>query len=485
MATRQHFLRASRRTTNTSDWTSALIRNARRRWRSRVRARSPRPNGLGSVHPPRARRFTGIGNRRQTRRVGRPTRHPFPWSKATGQESVRPNLSAIRSRVFAPSGVGWTGIVFGNAKFVATTYDGRVGTSSDGVVWSLSVGTDKIGLSKIGFGNGLFIALGNFGSGLLFVSSDGLSWERVLVGTQGGWWCIAYQDGVFVIGGMGRLLRSTDGRIWTERLSPESTTFRGIAAAGDRFVAVGSDALMLHGVSFMSKDGEEWEPMAGLERDVLTGIHGEPGRVIAVGQFGAIFGLRDGATWVQLSQGIRSHLSQAASGGGALVAVGQMGAITVSWDGGRRWESQHLASGMSLSSVAFGGGVWVAVGESGTIVRSIDAREWTAQPVGETGYLSRVIFVGGLFYAAGFRGPEVSYARIWTSSDGIQWTDRSPASGPGFQVGGLTDLIYVEDLGTFVGHDPNPTPKYPIPRNHRTAWTRCCYAPKMGWSGLV
>jgi hypothetical protein len=139
----------------------------------------------------------------------------------------------------SPDGVQWTmrphgygiiqGLAHGNGIFLATSIDGEVYRSVDGLAWTRlnNAGTGKH--SRVVFGNGAFAVSGD--PGFTVSSPDGTSWKRIDVADV-----VAFCDGQFKtnrlcygdlynagfwIPGLwlreigGQLQRSSDGKAWT------------------------------------------------------------------------------------------------------------------------------------------------------------------------------------------------------------------------------------------------------------------------------
>lgn len=85
---------------------------------------------------------------------------------------------------------------------------------------------------------------------------------------------------------------------------------------------------------------------------------------------------------------------------------------------GFKWSAVSLPVLPELRGVAYGGGTFVAVGDDGTILRSTDGGTWTASAAPGTTSLRSVAYGGGAFVAVGGTS-------VYTSPDGVAWTDRS------------------------------------------------------------
>jgi surface protein len=99
------------------------------------------------------------------------------------------------------------------------------------------------------------------------------------------------------------------------------------------------------------------------------------------------------------------------------------------------WTLRNAIAGYSFRSVAYGNGTWVAVAPSGVgnnkVMTSIDGGvNWTSVSVsGSTNYLMSVAYGNGsngaMFVAVSDYG---TGNRVWTSPDGVTWTNRNSAA---------------------------------------------------------
>jgi hypothetical protein len=122
---------------------------------------------------------------------------------------------------------GLKSIVYADGKFVAvgSEFSGvdlitNVEVSTDGISWTrYNPFTNGIGPTEITYGNGLFVAVGDFSGNRVMTSPDGVSWTlRSVLGNNDGWKSVAYGNGKFVAiasSGDNRTMYSTDGITWT------------------------------------------------------------------------------------------------------------------------------------------------------------------------------------------------------------------------------------------------------------------------------
>lgn len=255
--------------------------------------------------------------------------------------------------------------------YVGVGGNGRRAISTDGAFWTNEAtfpgANDSALFRGIGYANGVFVAVGGGQNGLMMWSDNGVDWNDVSddMGWFGG---VAYGNGVFVaVGGNGRVLRSTDGRIWADDRVDFAQHFRAIAFGNGIFVAVGDQ-----GRRAVSTDGLAWtSDITGGQR--LSSVVFAQDRFVAVGEGGRRMISFDGQTWMnEMSEGL--GLFDVAYGNGTLVAVGGVG-VDVSFDGGVTWEDHP--NGPLMNTVAFGNGRFVGTGDNdGVAFTSADGVSW-------------------------------------------------------------------------------------------------------------
>ena len=159
----------------------------------------------------------------------------------------------------------WTAITYGNGLFVAVGWGDKVMTSPDGTTWTTrSAAGLGANWNDVTYGNGTFVAVGDGGE--VMRSANGITWiDSAMPGSL--LVAVSYGDGFFValdqnvidvdrfetIGGVTtlvatdivnaqspQLLTSTDGRVWTSRISPFDSHWSSVIFGDGRFVAVSS-----------------------------------------------------------------------------------------------------------------------------------------------------------------------------------------------------------------------------------------------------
>jgi hypothetical protein len=149
--------------------------------------------------------------------------------------------------------------------------------------------------------------------------------------------------------------------------------------------------------------GQNWQRVDSRVASSATDFAAAGGRLIAVGEGGAIWETSDRQTWTTPQSGVVVNLNAVAAGNGVVVAVGVAGTILRS-DTAGLWSTEFSGVTADLASVTYGNGMFVAVGKSGAAVYSSDARTWLAWPTGQTATLTRVAWNGTAFMAGGYGG---------------------------------------------------------------------------------
>ena len=136
---------------------------------------------------------------------------------------------------------GWYSVTFGNGLFVAVANSGtgnRVMTSPDGIAWTIRASAADNGWRSVTFGNGLFVAVADSGLGnRVMTSPDGIVWTIRTSAADNSWSSVAYANGMFVAVSY----TGTGNRVMTSGLfgSASSTNSVTVPAVPDVLQAVG------------------------------------------------------------------------------------------------------------------------------------------------------------------------------------------------------------------------------------------------------
>src|SRR5262249_50916051 len=149
---------------------------------------------------------------------------------------------------------------FINGQFVVCNGP-RVSSSSDGVHWVTHLVPGNPQLSRVGYGSGLYVAVGSTtGSGAILTSTNLQDWTPQSAGTSNALCAVAYGNGMFVTAGNGgTLLISTNGSNWTAQASGTTTRLGAIAFGNGIFVACNDSMNVFNSsVVSVSSDGVNW-----------------------------------------------------------------------------------------------------------------------------------------------------------------------------------------------------------------------------------
>lgn len=268
---------------------------------------------------------------------------------------------------------------------------------------------------------------------------------------------------------------STDTVGWvaaTDVPSADDGIVTAIAAVGDGFVAVGTDATGTEPRAWASVDGRGWSVSPTIGRGAvgatmaaMTSVAvGVDGTIVAGGfadipaqRLAIAWTSRDGgSTWraaVVDGSGSRAQVQSVARGGPGWVATGIRDAGASFWlsRDGRVWvhivPQPPAGSGLGAESSADGVACMptrcVAVGQGpsagdGWAWWSHVPEVWNTVPPADAlpGGASRTVVATGDAFVAGGAGADGRFG-IWTSTDGHRWTASPQADGP---MGIVTDL---------------------------------------------
>lgn len=380
---------------------------------------------------------------------------------ANGQGGLARSVDgAVWTPIGPPMGRGYA-VAFGSGCFVAVGNTPYVHTSVDGVNWtSTGLSETPLDSAAVAYGNGRFVLVTTASH---YTSENGIDWARQPARNVTGY-KLRFANGVFHLMGTDRIWSSSDGVQWREvySLTTAITRFAGMAEGAGRTViaddigpirhravvgelidawpgpsrhvtgmtALGSAlyAVTDYGDVLHSSDARLWETVASLPAS-FRGITYGNGRFVAVSEGGgkAIYTSLDGRNWSAANAGdLFTRKSAVAYGDGVFVASGLSGEVLRSSDGDS-WVSAPTPARVELTGVAHGAGRFVAISIQGQVVSSTDGLNWTLVREG-LGRMLGITHGPQGFVAVGGWGTDPGF--IWTSPDGLSWTQRSDTSSP-------------------------------------------------------
>ncbi len=286
---------------------------------------------------------------------------PKPLFVAVGHNGLR--ITSPDGKTWAAPALGKEGETYrcaaggnGCVAVVGSYGGGNIfASTADGTAWKTSGKDAQYSryIRGLGFGNGIFLALGgdpgSVGLARPFVltSPDGEKWDgphdipgKFMVRR------VTFGNKLFVaVGDRGRRAASPDGRTWTDAPEVKAIdTLVDVAFGNGVFVGVG-----LHGLRMLTIDGVKWtDRQTGEEGEHLNSVVWAKDRFVAVGA-GATFTSKDGLKW-ERSPNAEAPVSMA-YGAGVFVGPRWKGRLMRSTDA-VKWEEVHKAD-HHLEAVAF------------------------------------------------------------------------------------------------------------------------------------
>ena len=270
------------------------------------------------------------------------------------------------------------GVSYGNDLFVAVG-DQTILASRDANSWNRVFSGRTSFLKSAVYGNGQFVAVGE--TNAISISTNGFNWKSSSSGGNNHFEGIAYGNDLFVVVGFyrsnfesstdpgsGLTFVSTDGIRGSIVGLRDYSILSGVTYDHGLFVAVGHD--VFGGTIFTSTNGTTWsKSKLGTNIFALSAISSSSDMFVAVGYPGAILTSVDGKNWTSHSSGTFVPLTAVTYGNGVFVATGWGGTILTSLDG-RNWTRRNSGTTERLNGITYGNGQFIAVGDHGTIVES-------------------------------------------------------------------------------------------------------------------
>jgi hypothetical protein len=353
--------------------------------------------------------------------------------------TTTPGIAWTTRRLGAPTGA----VAFGAGKFVSAGSD--IATSTDLMIW-----TDRSSLVNkrdVAWDGNKFVAVG---MSTAMTSPDGLSWTsrshaafftKEKVAASGSGWVAVGQDGGIEF--------SADGITWVDSTpSGVPAGFNALNEAvwtGSQWVVMGNAGLI-----FTSPDGTTWTRRNANTTDSFTALAASPSLIVAntfpsAGSQQAFYTSPDGVTWTQRAAGTAPFFRDMLRVGTRWVGVGTFGGSSgAQWsDDGLNWTAATGQFDQTPDYVVHDGTRFVAfssaLSSSGEAYVSPDGKSWTLIAPGKQKWTRMARSPAGLMVA-------VSFGRVQTSTEGINWTYGVPPS----ITSGLIDVEWFAPLGQFV-----------------------------------
>ncbi len=352
---------------------------------------------------------------------------------------------------------------WGGGRFLAV--EGGSGTtrsalsSADGVAWTSAATGSTNSLFGVAHRGGNYVAVG--AGGVIQTSPDGTAWTLRPTGITN--WLNAVTDGpagLVAVGAGSVILRSTDGATWAQSSVSSLGSFGSITASDSTYLALtGASSSTINSTTTYtpsrlcsSPDGAAWTLVSELPFFFSAKVLYANGRLVTVGNGGAIVTSPTGDTWTTRASGTTNHLRAVAHGGGLYVAVGENGCLLTS-PNATDWTREPAPTTGHLLGVAYGGGKFVVTGAKGTILTSS-----SAVPATFTGATAARAVVGAPFtHSLATIGPVSSFSAqglppglaLDAATGFISGTPAQPGVWPVLIQGGNASMILqIEVLGS-------------------------------------
>lgn len=230
--------------------------------------------------------------------------------------------------------------------------------------------------SCVAYGNGMFVVGGS--NGYVTTSTDeGTTWStpKQLEGSDP-WSDAIYANGSFMmLSNKGYVATSTDGITWSVTRPSTEMYWRSLAYGNGIYVAVGLD----RGWIMTSSDGKTWTKKQ-VGSMTWKGVAYGNGRFIIINSDGYFSTSTDGVTWKSQSRipNISRGYDVITFGNGKfVVAEGYRGNTQTTTDG-ETWTTPNTSAGnCSWQSIAASDGKFILVGSSGYVTTSVDGITWS------------------------------------------------------------------------------------------------------------
>ena len=344
-------------------------------------------------------------------------------------------------------------VKYANNLWVAVGSSGGILTSTDGITW-INRGTYMregygVAYGKDGLGNDLWIVGGwNNGNNSddfnIATSSNGTTWTGSRLNHMSQYRCVAYANGIWVIGGYGTsntIIASNNGSNWSGCGLTLSNHCSGIAYGNNLWVAVGysgayggtTQATSTNGFGWVGQESPIWtDGDAGYFSGYFNNKWFVGGTRFTNGGTG-IATSTNGSTWIRYEYNSGTNIKSITYAATVtftkptFIAVGQGSNTILCSNDGATWSSSPYGRPFTTAGygVAWNGTQWVAVGSgTKTIAYSADGLQWTGNSTlstqGNDVAYGKDSSGNGLWVVAGQGGHSLA-----TSTNGITWTGRT------------------------------------------------------------
>jgi hypothetical protein len=280
---------------------------------------------------------------------------------------------------------------------VAVGTKGRTLCSGEGENWRGCAPEAELPItwSGIGFGNGMFVRVGNLrtGAGVISASTDGVEWNFDIVTPDAAYFSVAFGAGRWCVVGTNGTIQtitqpgnSDNWKVFNDVSSKEllttATVYRMALFAGGKWIAAG-DGLIT------TANPLEWPNGTQTLKDkIIAGCVGANGKLVLVGENGLILSGNDPFAWTRtiVPREPSMNFHGISYGNGVWCVVGTGGMIFSSPDAVTWTERQFV--GNTINDVHFANNQWVAVDDAGNSLTFTNAISWAKHTTGAPFWLT-------------------------------------------------------------------------------------------------
>ena len=327
-------------------------------------------------------------------------------------------------------------MTYAAGQFLAVGENTTILTSPDGINWTSHSSGNWV-LNDVIRAQGLYVAVGGNSQGsVVLTSPDAQTWTLRLFAAGTGFSTIAFDGAKFVVIQNQLIWTSTDAQTWQQITSSAPYGSTAIYYAEGHWV-ISLNPQYASGGLFASSNLVIWSQSTS-NTAVISGIASANGLTVASLVDGTLLNSTDAWNWTGTPVALLpTYPRDLAYVNGTFVCVGEQ-QIAFSADGVNWTNLVNPTNIGNLITITYGDGRYVAGSEYRTVWTSLDGVDWTnpAPNLSISPYVSdvHVAFGNGVFVgAAGYEGD------ILTSPDGLNWTVQQIGTNAG-------NYIYFYDI---------------------------------------
>lgn len=322
---------------------------------------------------------------------------------------------------------------------------------------SLSLIGIGVNLTAIAYSQqlGVVVAVGTYGT--VIVSEDYYTWKQTTKNLSEGYFFndVMYSEthGFFIaVGNNGLILTSIDGYTWTQQTSGVTTKLNSItySSALEMFIVVGGIENTSTDNILTSTDGITWSVYSTGVSGVLSDVACSDDIIVAVGGLsGSLLVLAtssDGVTWTTTTKS-GQKCNAIVYNNGLFVGAGDRCSIITSPDGVTWTVGRVASSSSSLTNINYNPNTGYVIMNRFNSYTSIDGITWVAHENGLNIYPADSVYIDDIS----------SYIYVCDkgimcyTGDGITAYNNITESSTNLKDKRINDLIYISELGYFVG----------------------------------